>query len=516
MESKNGFEEGLIIRVGVVAEGNRCFSIMRLLDAIKPSRLRLKLECIAPLTDSVACLKFAGETDIHICADYYEMLAMENLDLILEMTGDADIMAELVRGKKSNVGILDQQASSLFFDMAHQYEMAAAEESEISLTSSFASTLLEASPDGVMVIDRNYRIIKCNNSPLITAGAGREKVLGKSCFQVMHGLVGPCHGDQRVCPLQETLKTRRPARAMHEVTFPNGEHGVNQVIAFPLFDATGEIVQVVEIVRDMTLELGERVEQRAQAIKNDLARVVQEDRLASLGRLVASVCHEINNPIASIVTFNKLILSYIRDKQMPPDGLSAFEQYLELAIKEALRCGDIVKHLLTFARQKSIESTNVNLVETVRTIMMLTAHQLKMAGVRHKVEFSEEPLYAWVDYSLIQQCIMNLVFNAMEAMPEGGELTISGGNMENGEEVWLSISDTGHGIDQQDLSRIFEPFYSTKSVGKGVGLGLSMVYGIVREHNGTIEVDSEPGEGTRFMIVLPKDSRVSLKKRKEM
>ncbi len=509
MDPKVGFEQCLILRVGVVAKGSRCLSIMRMLDAIKPSRLRLKLVSIAPVTDSIACLKFAGESGIQICTDYQEMLTMDDLDLILEMTGNTKILADLVRDKLSTVGVLDRQASMLFFDIAHQYELTAEEESEISLTSSFASTLLEASPDGVMVIDRDYRIVKCNNSKLITKGAGREKVIGKYCFEVLHGLSNPCHGDQRVCPFQETLRTRRPARAMHEVTLPNGEKGVNQVIAFPLFNALGEIVQVVEIIRDMTRELGERVEQRAQAIKNDLTRVVQEDRLASLGRLVASVCHEINNPISSIVTFNKLILSYIRDQQLPPEGLPAFTQYLELSIKEALRCGDIVKHLLTFARQKNIESTDVNLVDTVKTIMLLTAHQLKMAGVDYKIEFSEAPLLAWGDYSLIQQCVMNLVFNAMDAMPDGGELTISGGRMDDSNKVWLSLADTGQGIDQKDLSRIFEPFYSTKPDGKGVGLGLSMVYGIIREHNGTIEVDSQPDKGTKFLIVLPTEAKIS-------
>ena len=512
MDPKVGFEKCLILRVGVVAKGSRCFSIMRMLDAIKPSRLRLKLMCIAPVTNSVACLKFAGETGIQICTDYHELLEMESLDLILEMTGDSKILSDLVNDKRPSVGVLDKQASMLFFDIAHQYELTAEEESESSLTSSFAKTLLEASPDGVMVIDRNYRIVKCNNSKLITKGAGRESVLGKYCFEVMHGLSSPCPSDQRLCPFQETLKTRRPERAMHEVTLPDGKHGVNQVIAFPLFNPMGEIVQVVEIIRDMTRELGERVEQRTQAIKNDLTRVVQEDRLASLGRLVASVCHEINNPISSIVTFNKLILSYIKDQQLPPEGLPAFAQYLELSIKEALRCGDIVKHLLTFARQKNIEPTDVNLVDTVKTIMMLTAHQLKMAGVSYKVDFSEAPLLAWGDYSLIQQCVMNLVFNAMEAMPNGGELTIAGGRLEDEDKVWLSLSDTGQGIDNEDLSRIFEPFYSTKSDGKGVGLGLSMVYGIIREHNGTIEVDSKPGKGTKFLIVLPTEAQVKAAK----
>jgi signal transduction histidine kinase len=234
-----------------------------------------------------------------------------------------------------------------------------------------------------------------------------------------------------------------------------------------------------------------------------LARVAQEDRLTSLGRLVASVCHEINNPISSIVTFNKLILSHLRDGTLPPEGTAGFTRYLELSIKQAMRCGEIVKNLLTFARQKSIEAGCVDLAEAVRTILLLTSHQLEMAQVKVDVELPPPPFCAWGDHGLIQQCLMNLIFNAMEAMATGGHITILGGRDIQSDNVWLSISDTGHGIHPEDLPRIFEPFYSTKAAGKGVGLGLSMVYGIIKEHNGTVEVTSEPGHGTTFKIVLP-------------
>jgi len=503
METVKPFEHCLLLRVGGVANGSRCLSIMRMLDSFKPSRLRLKLVALAPISQSISCLKFAGEMGVSIYEDYTELFSMNGLDVILEMTGESQILADLVSRKSPSVVVLDRQASMLFFDIARQYEMVAERESEISLATSFASALLEASPDGVMVLDRNYRIINCNNSSLITGGQPRESILGQYCFELMHGLLSPCSGSDRVCPTQETLRTKRPARAVHEVTTSDGEIRVLQVIAFPLFNMLGEIVQFVEIVRDITSDLSEHVEHRAKAIKDDLARVAQEDRLTSLGRLVASVCHEINNPISSIVTFNKLILSHIRDGTLPPEGMVAFEKYLDLSVREALRCGDIVKTLLTFARQKKIEAGHIDLIEMVNTIILLTGHQLQMAGVDVSLQLPEAPFTAWGDYALMQQCLMNLIFNAMESMPQGGDITITGGKFQQEPRVWLSISDTGAGICAEDLPRIFEPFYSTKGDGKGVGLGLSMVYGIVREHNGTIEVQSEPGRGTTFKMILP-------------
>ncbi len=503
MASSTSFKHSLMLRVGVVARGERCLSILRMLNSIRPHGLHLKLMGMVPVSNSIAFNKYAGEMGIPIYNDFLELLANEPLDLILDLSGDPQVLTQLQKHKPESVGVLDRQASMLFFDIAHQYERVEERESEISLATSFASTLLEASPDGVMVIDRNFRIVNCNNSPLVTQGQDRESILGRHCFELIHGSLNPCTGDERACPVQETLKTGRPARAVHERITPEGEVRVIQAISYPLFNVLGEIVQMVEIIRDITSDVGERIEMRAQAIRNDLARVAQEDRLASIGRLVASVCHEINNPISSIVTFNKLILSYIKEDKLPPDGLNSFSQYLELSVKEALRCGEIVKNLLTFARQKSITSANVDLVEMANTIVILTSHQLKMADVACEVKMPESPFTAWGDYALIQQCLMNLVFNAMESMPDGGTMTISGGSDVDGDSVWISLADTGVGIDEQHLSRIFEPFYSTKGDGKGVGLGLSMVYGIIREHNGNIEVDSEPGKGTVFKITLP-------------
>lgn len=506
MNSSTSFKHSLLLRVGVVAKGDRCLSILRMLDAIKPQGLHLKLMGMVPVSDSIAFNKYAGEMGVPIYTDYMELLSNEPLDLIFDLSNDPQVLADLQQHKPESTGVLDRQASMLFFDIAHQYKQVEERESETSLASSFASTLLEASPDGVMVIDRNFRIVNCNNSPLVTAGKGREAVLGKHCFEVLHGSLNPCTGVNRVCPVQETLKTGRPARAVHEITTSEGDVQVHQAISYPLFNMLGEIVQMVEIVRDITSDLSERIEQRAQAIRNDLARVAQEDRLASIGRLVASVCHEINNPISSIVTFNKLILSYIRDKELPPDGLDAFTHYLELSVKEALRCGNIVKSLLTFARQTNLSANHVDLIEMAKTIVILTSHPLKMANVTWEVHLPEPPFTAWGDYALIQQCMMNLVFNAMDSMPNGGKMTITGGRDAHEETVWLSLADTGHGIQEEHLSQIFEPFYSTKRDGKGVGLGLSMVYGIIREHNGNIEVDSAPERGTVFKITLPTQS----------
>ena len=135
--------------------------------------------------------------------------------------------------------------------------------------------------------------------------------------------------------------------------------------------------------------------------------------------------------------------------------------------------------------------------------MQLTGHQLELAGVTYRVALPPPPFCAWGDGAQVQQCVMNLIFTAMESMPDGGEITITGGIDEARDQIWLTVADTGHGIAEADISRIFEPFYTTKTEGKGVGLGLSMVYGIIREHNGAIDVESLEGKRTAFTIRLP-------------
>ena len=504
MDTSKESEKSLILNVGVVARGARCLTIMQTLNAFEPSRMRMKLVAITATTKSAACYKYAGEMEIEVYDHYLDLLALESLDLILELTGDKQILSDLVKNKPESIGILDSQASTLFFDLSSLYEQAARRETEISMATSFASALLEASPDGVMLIDRDYRIINCNNSPLITGGKSRSAILGNHCYNVMHGNAKVCTRSDRICPAQETIKTGRPSRTTHEILGPSGESQLSQVTTYPIFNETGQIAQIVVTVRDMTKDLAERIEQRTQAIKHDLAHFVQEDRLASLGRLVASVCHEINNPIASIVTFNKLILSYIREGTLPEKGVDDFDRYLDLSVKEAMRCGEIVKNLLTFARQTSVEAREIDLNKLVDTIMLLTSHQLEQGKIAYDVDLPDAPLVAWGDHAQIQQSLMNLVFNAIDSMPEGGYLMIAGGINKSEDMVWLTVTDTGHGIEADVLPRIFEPFYSTKLDGKGVGLGLSMVYGIIREHNGVITVDSKPGTGTVFRVKLPR------------
>jgi two-component system NtrC family sensor kinase len=493
----------LLVSVAVVGRGERCKQIIKSIESARTNFVKLKLVAMVMTSEAPECRRQALENGIRIYDHINDLLAHPLPDILMEMTGDPELLIELAQKKPVELALIDRRASELLLNMLHWENEPSALATEIGVTASFASALLEASPDAVMVIDRNYRILNCNDSPLITGGSDREAVIGRHCFEVIHGDSQPCTDEGRPCTLAEAARTGRPARAVHEVNLPGGGTRITQVTTYPLVNHFGKIIQFVDIIRDITQDVSLRLEARTRVIKEDLARFVQEDRLLTLGRLVASVCHEINNPITSITTFNKLMLSYIQEDRLPEEGLSAFARYLDLSVREALRCGNIVNNLLTFARQRGVESKNFDLVELIHTILQLLHHPMDKVGVSLSLDLPAPPFEIYGDYAQIQQCLMNLITNAIEAMPDGGTLRIAAGTEENNRGVWLTVGDTGMGVAEADLQRIFEPFYSTKLDGKGVGLGLSMVYGIVREHGGSVTVDSQVGRGTTFRITLP-------------
>ena len=212
MAKPNLLEKGLLLNVGVVAKGEKCLTIMRDLDAIKLSRLSIRLVAIALTTPSASCHTYAGEKGIKVFENYMDLFSLEYLDLILELTGDNPILLDIIRRKPATIGILDQKSSFLFLDIAHLYDLMGIRDTEITLATSFASTLLEASPDGVLVLDRDYRIINSNNSPLVTGGLDRNAIIGKFCYEVMNQSRTFCDDMEACCAVQETIKTGRPAR----------------------------------------------------------------------------------------------------------------------------------------------------------------------------------------------------------------------------------------------------------------------------------------------------------------
>ncbi len=373
---------------------------------------------------------------------------------------------------------------------------------ELYLSNSFIPTLAEATVVGAMVLDIHYKVLWINQAALKTTGLRKTEAMGKYCFRISHNSISPCDSPNSPCPMKETLRTGKSAHVIHEHSLKEGNCYCD-VSTFPLFNGEGEVVQVLEIIRDITDDLNDTLERRTRTIKKDLSRLVQEDKLISLGKMVASVAHEINNPIGSILNFNALMLKTITEGRPTDEDLNDFKRYLELSVKEAGRCGKIVNNLLSFSRQQAIESKGVDLGELLGRIALLTQHKMKLAGIRFTLDCKGSLLQVWGDYTQIQQCFTNFVFNAIEAMPNGGDLLIEAGNDQSNSVVWVKVNDTGVGIPKENIKKVFEPFFTTKSAVNGVGLGLSMVYGIIKRHGGSIRMESVVGNGTTVYVTLP-------------
>jgi signal transduction histidine kinase len=224
------------------------------------------------------------------------------------------------------------------------------------------------------------------------------------------------------------------------------------------------------------------------------AQLYQSDKLASIGQLAGGVAHEINNPLQVILGYSRLVTKTLREDDPLYVPLTSI-------LREALRCKNLVVDLLTFARVIKPAPENVNINEVIdQTISLITA-LTKITNIEVKKNYAPDINPVSVNKNQIQQVIVNLCNNAVDAMPSGGTLTIT--TLNSGRTVRVVIRDTGPGMTAEIKQHIFEPFFTTKEVGMGTGLGLSLSYEIMQRHKGSIAVESEPGRGTQFTLTLP-------------
>jgi two-component system NtrC family sensor kinase len=259
-------------------------------------------------------------------------------------------------------------------------------------------------------------------------------------------------------------------------------------------------------LREWGHTLEQKVEEKTRELHVALAETAQREKLASVGLLAAGIAHELNNPLTGILTFTHLT------REKTPDGSQEAED-LDLVIRETKRCSSIIRRLLDFAREKTPERKFADLNQIIEDTAHLVERPANLLDIEIAMDLDGELPPVWVDEDLIKQVIMNMLVNAQHAIGDEGSITIRSRRCaeprspEPGTEavpmVELSIIDTGCGIPEKDLQRIFDPFFTSKGVGKGTGLGLSVSHGIVRAHNGAIEVESTVGKGSTFRIYLP-------------
>jgi two-component system NtrC family sensor kinase len=242
--------------------------------------------------------------------------------------------------------------------------------------------------------------------------------------------------------------------------------------------------------------LEKKVDERTKELTEMHAHLIQSEKLASLGKLAAGVAHEINNPLGGILIYSHLLL-----EDMSKDDIHY--ENLKKIVKETTRCKDIVKGLLDFARPKEPETTEVNVNDVAENALSIIESQALFQNIDIRKEYITDPPKITADASQLHQVFINIILNAAEAMQGNGTLTIRTFLDKEKKNIHIQFSDTGPGIDKETKARLFEPFFTTKEVGKGTGLGLAISYSLIRKHQGTIEVESQVGEGSTFTVQLP-------------
>ena len=497
------------LNLAIVGGGQTCKFFLGLLQDGAFPYLHINLVGVCDTDPEAEGLVMAQEMGIFTTHNYLDLFELGDLDFVLELTNNDDVFLDLLRLRPKGVGVMEHNIGRLLRSLFSADRKLKSAEQQMLLAKMSSDYLIQNSTSRILVLKPNFRIIDVNETYLKALGKTREEVIGAYCYEINYGLKAPCTYSQPelACPVLETLRTGKTAHAIHEHTGPDNEPVYSNINSNPLKDREGNILRVILTRRNITRELQATYEKRVQELMADSKKLVQEDRMISLGKLAASCVHEINNPIQGLMTFSHLMQEILKDGALGDEDLENFKSYLHIMSDELERCGNIVSGLLSFSRQSPMEFKLIDLADVLEAVIELTRHKMQLQDIQLKIHLIPE-LFIRGDTTQLQQCFLNLIFNAIEAMPLGGQMDISSRSDRAKDTAVVEIRDTGSGIPEEDIDHIFDPFFTTKQDGEGTGLGLSIVYGITKTHEGHIQVESKEGRGSAFILQFPlKDLR---------
>lgn len=415
-----------------------------------------------------------------------------------EKVGKGDLSHKVGTDDRDEIGELSRR----FDKMTEQLSAVTASRDELNAeiaerkkAEAFVKNVLETVNEGFIIVDREYRILAANRAFCEQVKMSAAEVVGKQCFEVSHHIGRPCYETGEKCSVNMTFETGRAYDVIHTHYNSEGAPVYIETRSYPIKDASGEINSVIET----TVNITERVKLEEQ--------VRHSQKMKTVGQLAGGIAHDFNNILSAIVSYGHILLMKMEDNNQ--------RATVQKILDSADRASNLTKNLLAFSRKQKINRRPLGLNELVKNIehmiMVIVGDNIKV-----KTVLTEEELTVLADGGQLDQVILNLVTNARDAMPNGGELLIktetvnidndfirTHGYGETGRYAVLTIIDTGVGMDSTTSEKIFEPFFTTKEVGEGTGLGLAMAYGITKQHKGYINVYSNSGEGATFRIYLP-------------
>lgn len=335
----------------------------------------------------------------------------------------------------------------------------------------FLEKVLQSLTYPFYVIDVKDYTIKMTNS---AAGIG-DLSKGLTCYALTHKRDSPCT-EEHVCTMKEVVRTKKPVVVEHIHYDKDGNARYVEVHGYPIFDKEGNVVQMIEYTIDIT----------------ERKKIGESSRLVQLGRLVSAMAHEVNNPLMIISGNAQLSL-------MEGTKEEEIKNNLKIIMEECLRAKNIIQRLLKFSRPSKGETKEVDINKSIEAVVGIVEHQFKLVNVEIKRNYPENLPLISIDEQQMQELFMNLINNAVEAMPDGGAITIT--TSLEGDFLRIDFKDSGSGMTEEVKKKVFEPFFTTKE--KGTGLGLSVCYGIIKAHNGEIKFESELNKGTTVSVLLP-------------
>jgi two-component system, NtrC family, sensor kinase len=380
---------------------------------------------------------------------------------------------------------LYQAARDTSFSLAKEVELRTA---ETEAQKRFIEAIVDSLPVSLYAVDRNYRVVAWNrNRELGELGIPRGSALGRNVFKVLTRQPR----DVLEQEFSRVFESGEIERIEQETATGRGEIRNWLISKIPMWaDSSGEVSHVITV--------GEEVTDRVEANR----AVARAEKLAAVGRLAAGVVHEINNPLATISACAESLESRLIEGAF--DGSPMVEdlrEYLGLIRSEAFRCKTITNGLLDFSRTRTSDHVTIDLGDVIASVIRLLSHQKRRSAVEFCLNIAKDLASVSGDPGQLQQALIALATNALDAMVLSGILTIDAKN--DGDKVVVEVTDNGVGIAPENLPKIFEPFFTTKEIGKGTGLGLAVCYGILTEHGGSLDVQSTVGVGTTFTITLP-------------
>lgn len=392
-----------------------------------------------------------------------------------------------------------KRTSQALRESLEQYQKLAADRGR---EHSLLRALLDSIPDLIFFKDSESVYLGCNKAFEVFCGRTEKDLIGCSDIDLFPRDVAEFFREMD----RKMMAQNMPRRNEEWIDYPDGRRALLDTLKTPFYDQDGKLLGMIGISREITEK--RQAEDERKSLESQLQ---QAQKMEAIGQLAGGIAHDFNNILTAIIGYSEVIL-------LRMGGDSPFRHHMEQVLQSAERAAELTKGLLAFSRKQVLDTHLIDLCEVFRG-MKLMLSRIIPEDIDFRTTVSHEKLTVTADKSQIEQVLMNLVTNSKDSMPEGGTLSVdvfpvsmdtrfahAHGFADAGKYACISVSDTGHGMDSETQRKIFEPFFTTKEVGKGTGLGMAIIYGIIKQHNGVINVYSEPGSGTTFRIYLPLSS----------